>query len=391
MALAVKRMTELALEGQRVLIREDLNAPIKDGRVTSGKRLSAAVPTIEYALQNDARVVLLSHLGRPQEGSYDTGLSLEPVAAELSEMLGCPVPLARDWLDGLDVAPGSVVLCENVRFEVGETKNDDGLARRMAALCDIYVMDAFGTAHRAHASTHAVARHAPVACAGPLLVNELEALAKALDEPVRPVVAIVGGSKVSTKLEVLSALASSVDELIVGGGIANTLLAAAGVDVGESLQEAQMSDFAAQLLAGKFGKASVPLPTDVVVGKSLDAAARGTIKWTADVAGGEMILDIGPDTALDYAERLANAGTILWNGPVGVFEHLDFAEGTRIIAQAVAASSAFSIAGGGDTLAAIEQFDVTDGISYVSTGGGAFLEFIKGKKLPALDILEARA
>jgi phosphoglycerate kinase len=391
MALAVKRMTELALEGQRVLIREDLNAPVKDGKVTSSKRLSAAIPTIEYALQHGARVALLSHLGRPQEGVFDAALSLAPVAAELSHLLGREVSLVRNWLDGIEVAPGSVVLCENVRFEAGETANDDELSRRMAALCDIFVMDAFGTAHRAHASTHGVARHAPVACAGPLLVNELEALSKALNEPARPVVAIVGGSKVSTKLEVLSALAGAVDELIVGGGIANTLLAATGIDVGRSLQEAQMTDFAAQLLAGEFGGATLPLPTDVVVGESLDAAARGTIKLVAEVEEGEMILDIGPETAQAYSERLAEAGTILWNGPVGVFEHPEFAEGTRRIARAVAASSAFSIAGGGDTLAAIEQFDVTSEISYISTGGGAFLEFLEGKKLPALEILEARA
>jgi phosphoglycerate kinase len=316
---------------------------------------------------------------------------LAPVAAELSHLLGREVSLVRNWLDGIEVAPGSVVLCENVRFEAGETANDDELSRRMAALCDIFVMDAFGTAHRAHASTHGVARHAPVACAGPLLVNELEALSKALNEPARPVVAIVGGSKVSTKLEVLSALAGAVDELIVGGGIANTLLAATGIDVGRSLQEAQMTDFAAQLLAGEFGGATLPLPTDVVVGESLDAAARGTIKLVAEVEEGEMILDIGPETAQAYSERLAEAGTILWNGPVGVFEHPEFAEGTRRIARAVAASSAFSIAGGGDTLAAIEQFDVTSEISYISTGGGAFLEFLEGKKLPALEILEARA
>ncbi|MFL2545776.1 MAG: phosphoglycerate kinase [Candidatus Rariloculaceae bacterium] len=391
MALAVKRMTELKLEGQRVLIREDLNAPIKDGGVASAKRLSAAIPTIEFALERNARVLLLSHLGRPHGGSFEAEFSLAPVAAELSKMLGRDVPLVRDWLDGVDVPPGSVVLCENVRFQEGETSNDEDLAKRMAMLCDIFVMDAFGTAHRAHASTHGVAKHAPVACAGPLLVNELEALSKALDEPAKPVVAIVGGSKVSTKLEVLSALASMVDELIAGGGIANTLLAATGVDVGKSLQESQMQEFASRLLSGEFGGAQVPLPTDVVVGESLDADARGAIRSAAEVAPSEMILDIGPDTAAAYAERLASAGTILWNGPVGVFEHSEFAAGTQSISQAVAGSRAFSIAGGGDTLAAIDQFDVTAGISYISTGGGAFLEFLEGKKLPALDVLEARA
>jgi len=391
MALAVKRMTELELRGQRLLIREDLNAPIKDGKVTSSKRLSAALPTIEYALQHGARVILISHLGRPQEGSFDAALSLAPVATELTKLLGRPVPVVVDWLGGVDVEPGDVVLCENVRFQAGETANDDTLSRRMAALCDIYVMDAFGTAHRAHASTHGVARHAPIACAGPLLVGELEALANALDEPAHPVVAIVGGSKVSTKLKVLSALASRVDELILGGGIANTLLAATGIDVGRSLQEAQMSGFAAELLAGVFGQAAVPLPTDVIVAESLDAGVCGLVKSTVAVAEQEMILDIGPDTARAYGERLSRAGTILWNGPVGVFEHPEFSQGTRSIATAVAESEAFSIAGGGDTLAAIEQFGVAANISYISTGGGAFLEFLEGKKLPALEVLESRA
>jgi len=391
MALAVKRMIELALDGQRLLIREDMNAPDKDGKVTSGKRLSAAVPTLQYALQHGARVAVLSHLGRPREGVVDSALSLAPVATELAALLGRPVPLVTDWLDGLDVQPGDIVLCENVRFQVGEAANDEALAKRLAALCDIFVMDAFGTAHRAHASTHGVARHAPVACAGPLLVGELEALAKALKKPAQPVVAIVGGSKVSTKLEVLSALASTVDELIVGGGIANTLLAAAGANVGRSLQETQMRDFAAKLLAGDFGRASIPLPTDVVVAESITADARGTVKSTGAIAELDMILDIGPDTARAYGERLSGAGTILWNGPVGVFEHPEFSQGTESIARAVADSTAFSIAGGGDTLAAIEQFGVTDEISYISTGGGAFLEFLEGKKLPALEVLEARA
>ena len=391
MALAVKRMTELELDGRRLLIREDLNVPIKDGKITSVKRLSAALPTIEYALAHRARVVLISHLGRPREGAVDAALSLAPVATMLAELLGRPVPLVTDWLDGIDVQPGNVVLCENVRFQAGETANDDALARRLAALCDIYVMDAFGTAHRAHASTHGVARHAPVACAGPLLVGELEALARALDEPARPVVAIIGGSKVSTKLAVLGALASKVDELIVGGGIANTLLATAGVEVGRSLQEARMHGFAAKLLAREFGRASVPLPTDVVVAESMDAGVRGTVKPTDAIAKRDMILDIGPDTARAYGERLSRAGTILWNGPVGVFEHPEFSQGTRSIAEAVAASQAFSIAGGGETLAAIEQFGVVDEISYLSTGGGAFLQFLEDKPLPALEILADRA
>ena len=391
MALAVKRMTELQLDGRRLLIREDLNAPIKDGNVTSSKRLSAALPTIEYALQHRARVALVSHLGRPKEGSVDAALSLAPVAALLAELLGRRVPLVTDWLDGIDIEPGSVVLCENVRFQAGETANDDALARRLAALCDIYVMDAFGTAHRAHASTHGVARYAPVACAGPLLVGELEALAEALDDPVRPVVAIIGGSKVSTKLEVLGTRAAKADELIVGGGIANTLLAATGAEVGRSLQEAQMRGFAARLLAGEFGRASVPLPTDVVVAESIDAGVRGTVKSADAVAERDMILDIGPETARAYGERLSRAGTILWNGPVGVFELPEFSQGTGRIARAIADSKAFSIAGGGETLAAIEQYGVVDDISYISTGGGAFLKFLEGKPLPALEILATRA
>jgi phosphoglycerate kinase len=391
MALAVKRMTELDLDGQRLLIREDLNAPIKDGRVTSNKRLVAALPTIRHALDRGARVALVSHLGRPQPGSSDPAFTLAPVATELSELLGRSVPLIENWLEGVEVEPGDVVLCENVRFEAGETDNDDALAKRMAALCDIYVMDAFGTAHRAHASTHGVARHAPVACAGPLLVGELEALAKALEAPERPVIAIVGGSKVSTKLEVLSSLAARVDQLIVGGGIANTLLAATGVDVGRSLQEEKMIGFCARLLDGEFGAAAIPLPTDVVVARSLDESSRGTVKPTASLDPADMILDIGPETAAQYGEQLNVAGTILWNGPVGVFEYPEFAAGTESIARSVAASEAFSIAGGGDTLAAIDQFGVTSEISYISTGGGAFLEFLEGKKLPALEMLEARA
>jgi phosphoglycerate kinase len=384
-------MTELDLGDKRVLIREDLNAPIKSGRVVSDKRLRAAIPTLELAASSGARVMVMSHLGRPEEGVTDPTYSLAPIADSLSELLGKPVRLIADWLDAAPPAPGEIVLCENVRFQRGEKGNDEALARRMAALCDVFVMDAFGTAHRAQASTYGVAEFAPVACAGPLLVGELEALDRALESPARPMVAIVGGSKVSTKLEVLSALATRVDVLIPGGGIANTLLAARGTNVGRSLHEADMLSFASQLLDGEFGDAEIPLPTDVVVGASLDEDSKGTIKQLADIDDRDMILDIGPDTAASYAAHLAKAGTILWNGPVGVFEHAEFAAGTREIARAIAVSPAFSIAGGGDTLAAIEQFDVTAGISYISTGGGAFLEYLQGRTLPAVEILEARA
>jgi len=391
MALAVKRMADLELSGRRVLIREDLNAPIKDGRVVSDKRLRAAVATLELAISSGARVMVLSHLGRPKEGQFDAAYSLAPVAEVLSELLGRPVPLVGNWLDGEAPAPGEIVLCENVRFLSGEKANDEALAKRMAALCDVFVMDAFGTAHRAQASTYGVAQFAPTACAGPLLVGELEALDHALGDPARPMVAIVGGSKVSTKLEILSALVGKVDVLIPGGGIANTLLAARGANMGRSLYEADMLGFASQLLDGEFGEASIPLPTDVVVGPSLADDAEATVKNIADIADADMVLDIGPETAASYAKNLGDAGTILWNGPVGVFEHSQFAAGTKRIAAAVAASPAFSIAGGGDTLAAIEQFGITDQVSYISTGGGAFLEYVQGKKLPAVEILEARA
>jgi len=391
MTLAVRRMTETPLENLRVLIREDLNAPVKNSAVVNDKRLRAALPTIQHALERNARVLVMSHLGRPEEGCFDPQYSLAPVGSALSKLLGRPVPLVGNWLDGVTPEPGHAVLCENVRFERGEKADDDELARRMASLCDVFVMDAFGTAHRAHASTHGVARHAPVACAGPLLVAELEALAKALENPEPPTVAIVGGSKVSTKLEVLRSLASKMDEFILGGGIVNTLLAATGVDVGHSLHERDKVDFASRLLAGEFGAASIPLPTDVVVAGSLDEDAVGTVKAVAEVGGSDMILDIGPQTAQAYGQRLRRAGTILWNGPVGVFEHPEFARGTESISRAVAESSAFSIAGGGDTLAAIEQFGVTEEISYISTGGGAFLEFLGGEPLPAVVMLEARA
>ena len=391
MALAVKRMVDLQLHAKRVLIREDLNTPIADGVITNDKRIRAALPTIELALDRGARVLLMSHLGRPEEGRFDERFSLEPVAQRLGELLDRPVPLVRPWLDNVEVAPGSAVLCENVRFQPGEKSDDDDLARRIASLCDVFVMDAFGTAHRAHASTHGVARFAPIACAGPLLVAELEALAAALENPERPTIAIVGGSKVSTKLEVLQSLAGIVDELILGGGIANTLLAAKGANIGRSLHEPDMSSFAGRLLEGHFGDVSIPLPTDVVVADKLDETARGVVKRIGDVSEVDRILDIGPDTAKDYCRRLQSARTILWNGPVGVFEHPEFAAGTEKISRAVAESGAFSIAGGGDTLAAIDQFGVTERISYISTGGGAFLEFLEGKRLPAVSVLEASA
>ena len=391
MTFALKRMADLELEGRRLLIREDLNAPVTDGRVTSDARLRASLPTIRLALERGAAVIVVSHLGRPKEGEFDAALSLAPVARRLSELLNREVPLVRDWLDGVEVSAGGVVLCENVRFLAGEKANDPALAKRMAALCDLFVMDAFGTAHRAQASTVGVAEFAAEACAGPLLVAELEALGTALDSPARPVVAIVGGSKVSTKLEVLRSLASQVDELILGGGIANTVIAAAGHNVGRSLMEADMVEFAAQLLAGDFGSARLPLPTDVVVAKELTPDVAGEERLLADVADDEMILDIGPQTAAAYAARLASAGTIVWNGPLGVFEYQAFASGTEQVARAIAASGAFSIAGGGDTLAAIDQFGIRDQVSYISTGGGAFLEFLEGKQLPAVAVLERRA
>ena len=391
MALKVKRMTELALTAKRVLIREDLNVPLKDGEITSTARIEAALPTLRAARDAGACVMVMSHLGRPKEGKPDPKASLKPVAAKLGKLLGTEVPLVERWLDGVDVKPGEIVLCENVRFNVGEEADDDQLSKRMAALCDVFVMDAFGTAHRAQASTNGVARHAPIACAGPLLVAELEALGRVLESPARPLTAIIGGSKVSTKIEVLQSLSTKVDELILGGGIANTILAASGVNVGKSLHEKDMLEFGAKLLGGEFGGAKIPLPTDVVVATSLEAGVKGRVKAASDVASDEMILDIGPDTAALYAQRLKGAGTIVWNGPLGVFENAEFAAGTRRVAEAIAASDAFSIAGGGDTLAAIEQFGVGSSISYISTGGGAFLEFLEGKTLPAVATLERRA
>jgi phosphoglycerate kinase len=388
----VKRMADLDLAGKRVLIREDLNVPVREGVVTSDARIRASLPTVRLALERGARVMIMSHLGRPKEGEYDPSLSLEPVAGRLAELLGRKVPLVRDWLDGVVVQPGEAVLLENVRFNRGEKKDDEALARRMAALCDVYVMDAFGTAHRAEASTHGVARFAPVACAGPLLAGELAALETALDDPARPMVAIVAGSKVSTKLTVLEALLAKVDQLIVGGGIANTFLAAQGLPVGKSLHEPDMVDIARRLLTkSKELGVGIPLPTDVVVAKEFAASAEADVKPAASVADDDMILDIGPDTAEQLARIVAGAGTVIWNGPVGVFEFDQFGEGTRVLAKAIAGSGAFSLAGGGDTLAAIEKYGVEEGISYISTGGGAFLEFVEGKKLPAVAVLEERA
>lgn len=382
-----KRMTDLDLAGKRVLIREDLNVPVKDGKVTSDARIRASLPTIEHALKAGAKVMLMSHLGRPTEGEYADEFSLQPVAEHLGGLLGRDVPLVKDWLDGVEVADGQVVLCENVRFNKGEKKDDEALSQKMAALCDIYVMDAFGTAHRAQASTHGVGKFAPVACAGPLLANELDALGKALDAPEKPLVAIVGGSKVSTKLEVLESLSDLVDQLVVGGGIANTFLAAAGHPVGKSLYEEDLIP-AAQKIAEKV---HIPIPVDVVTAKEFAESAEAVTKKVEDVADDDMILDIGPQTAHIVAALMKEAKTIIWNGPVGVFEFDQFGEGTREMALAIADSDAFSIAGGGDTLAAVDKYGITDKISYISTGGGAFLEFVEGKVLPAVAMLEARA
>ena len=385
-------MSDLDLAGKRVLIREDFNVPMVEGRVTSDARIRAAVPTLQLAIERGARVLVMSHLGRPKEGVRDPALSLAPVAARLSELLGRSVRLADDWLDGVEAAPGEVVLLENVRFNKGEKGDDEGLARRLAALCDVFVMDAFGTAHRAEASTHGVARFAAVACAGPLLVKELEALETALEKPARPLVAVVGGSKVSTKLAVLEKLIEKVDQLVVGGGIANTFLAATGMPVGKSLHEPEMLDVARRLLTrARERGVGIPIPVDVVVAGEFSAAAEADVKPVSEVGNGDMILDIGPDTAEQIAGIIMTAGTVIWNGPLGVFEFDQFGEGTRVLAQAIARSKAFSIAGGGDTLAAIEKYDVGGDISYISTGGGAFLEFVEGRTLPAVAILEQRA
>ncbi|WP_448556298.1 phosphoglycerate kinase [Thalassotalea montiporae] len=390
--MSVIKMSELSLKDQRVLIREDLNVPVKDGKITSDARLKAALPTLKLALDAGAKVMVMSHLGRPTEGEYDEAFSLQPVVDYLAAALERPVRLVKEYLDGVAVKAGELVVFENIRFNVGEKKNDDALAQKLAALCDVYVMDAFGTAHRAQASTHGVAKFAPVACAGPLLAGELEALSKALDNPARPLVAIVGGSKVSTKLTVLDSLSKVVDQLVVGGGIANTFIAAAGHQVGKSLVENDLIDEAKRLTAdAQANNGDIPVPTDVVVGSEFSETAKATLKSVTDVADTDMIFDIGPDSATALAELLKSAGTIVWNGPVGVFEFDQFGEGTKTIANAIAESDAFSIAGGGDTLAAVDKYNIADKVSYISTGGGAFLEFLEGKKLPAVAILEERA
>ncbi|MFY0991248.1 phosphoglycerate kinase [Halomonas sp. C05BenzN] len=384
----VRKMTDLDLSGQRVLIREDLNVPVKHGKVTSDARLRASLPTIQAAMEAGARVMLMSHLGRPTEGEPAEEFSLAPVAEHLGELLGRPVTLISDYLGAaLDLADGEVVLLENVRFNKGEKKDDETLARQYAALCDIYVMDAFGTAHRAQASTHGVARFAPTACAGPLLAAELDALEKALATPARPMAAIVGGSKVSTKLEVLNALSEKCDQLIVGGGIANTFIAAAGHNVGKSLHEADLIDKARELM----GRVEIPLPSDVVVATEFSESAEAVVKPVDQVGDDEMILDIGPETAARLGGLLKDAGTILWNGPVGVFEIDQFGRGTEALSKAIAESNGFSIAGGGDTLAAIDKYGIADRVSYISTGGGAFLEYVEGKTLPAVQALEDAA
>jgi len=390
--VSVIRMQDLDLRGKRVLIREDLNVPVENGKITSTQRLDASLPTIVAARDAGAKVMVISHLGRPKEGEFDEASSLKPVAEWLGDKLGKDVRLVRDYLDGVDVADGEVVVLENCRMNVGEGKDDEALSKKYAALCDVFVMDAFGTAHRAQASTHGVIRFAPVAAAGPLLAKELDALGKALENPEKPLLAIVAGSKVSTKLELLQNLVGRVDQLIVGGGIANTFILAAGHKVGKSLVEADLLDTAKKIMAdAKARGADVPVPTDVVVATEFAATAKATVKAVDQVGDDEMILDIGPDTAKRYAELIAKAGTVVWNGPVGVFEFDAFGKGTETLARAIAASKAFSIAGGGDTLAAVDKYGIEDGVSYISTGGGAFLEFLEGKELPAVAALKARA
>ncbi|MFW5442951.1 MAG: phosphoglycerate kinase [Methylococcaceae bacterium] len=389
--MSVIKMVDLDLSGKRVLIRQDLNVPVKDGKVTSDLRIQASIPTIEKALAAGAAVMVMSHLGRPVEGEFDEASSLKPVADQMSHLLGKTVRLEKDWLDGIKVDAGEVVLCENVRFNVGEKKNNDDLGKKMAALCDVFVMDAFGTAHRAQASTHSVAKFSTIACAGPLLANELDALGKALNQPAQPLIAIVGGSKVSTKLTVLESLSTKVDQLIVGGGIANTFIAAAGFKVGKSLYEKDLIDEAKRLMAAaKQSGSEIPVPVDVVCAKEFSDTAEATVKKVADVEDDDLILDIGPETSKQYAQIIQSAGTIVWNGPVGVFEIDQFGNGTKSMSEAIAESPAFSIAGGGDTLAAIDKYNIKDKISYTSTGGGAFLEFLEGKVLPAVAILEER-
>jgi|TARA_B110000902_G_C14294983_1_gene582962 phosphoglycerate kinase len=387
MSLNVLKMKDLVLSGKRLLIREDLNVPIKDGKVSSDARIRAVLPTIQFALDAGAAVLLMSHLGRPTEGEFAAEFSMQPVADHLGELLGREVPVLENWENGVELAVGDLAILENVRFNVGEKKDDDDLAKAYASLCDIFVMDAFGTAHRAQASTHGVAKFAPTACAGPLLASELESLGKALDNPARPMVAIVGGSKVSTKLTVLETLSDKVDQLIVGGGIANTFLAATGKPVGKSLYEPDLVDIAKALME----KTNIPVPTDVVVGSEFSESAAATLKSVDDVTSDDMIFDIGPETIAKLAAMLKGAKTIIWNGPVGVFEFDQFGEGTKVLSHAIANSDGFSIAGGGDTLAAVDKYDIADKVSYISTGGGAFLEYVEGKVLPAVAVLESRA
>jgi len=385
--MSVINLSDLDLSSKRVLIRQDLNVPIKDGVVTSDKRIKASLPTIEMAMKQGAKVMLMSHRGRPVEGEASDEFTLQPVADRLTELLGVNVRLETNWLDGVEMNDGEVVLCENVRFNEGEMANGDDLSKRMAAMCDVFAMDAFGTAHRAQASTHGVAKYAPIACSGPLLSGELEALGKALDNPKRPMVAIVGGSKVSTKLTVLESLSKIVDQLVVGGGIANTFIAAQGHNVGKSLCEHDLIPTAKKLMED----CEIPVPTDVVCGKEFSEDTPAETKASDAVVDDDMMFDIGPDSAAELAEIMKNAGTIVWNGPVGVFEFDQFEGGTKTVAMAIAESDAFSIAGGGDTLAAVDKYGIEDKISYISTGGGAFLEFLEGKKLPAVEILEQRA
>ena len=386
------RLHDVSVRNKRVLVRVDFNVPLQDGVITDDTRVRASLPVIRELVQAGAAVMLMSHLGRPKEGVFDERHSLKPVAEHLGRLLNCTIPLQRNWLDGVAVPPGAVVLLENVRFEAGEEANDDGLARRMACLCDVFVNDAFATAHRAQASTHGVAKYAPVACAGPLLVAEVEALTRAIQDPAHPMLAVVGGSKVSTKLTILEQLLKKVDALIVGGGIANTFLAAAGFQVGKSLQEPDLVPAAQRMLAQAAQRGHpIPLPVDVVCAREFSAGAAATIKNVADVDAGDLIMDVGPETARRYAATVAGAATVIWNGPLGVFEWEQFGHGTHALAQAIAASKAFSLAGGGDTLSAIAHYDISDRISYISTGGGAFLEFLEGRTLPAIAILEESA
>ncbi|MCG3865778.1 MULTISPECIES: phosphoglycerate kinase [unclassified Photobacterium] len=385
--MSVIKMTDLDLAGKRVFIRADLNVPVKDGKVTSDARIIASLPTIKRCLEAGAKVMVTSHLGRPTEGEYAEEFSLQPVVNYLNDALDCDVKLAKDYLNGLELNAGELVVLENVRFNKGEKKNEDELSKQYAALCDVFVMDAFGTAHRAQASTYGVGMFAPVACAGPLLAGELEALGKAMDNPARPMVAIVGGSKVSTKLTVLESLSKIADQIVVGGGIANTFIAAEGNDVGKSLYEADLIPTAKELMAST----NIPVATDVVCAKEFSDTAEATVKSASDIAADDMVLDLGPDSAQALADIIMNAKTILWNGPVGVFEIEQFGKGTEVVANAIAESAGFSVAGGGDTLAAIDKYGIKDKVSYISTGGGAFLEFVEGKKLPAVEMLESRA